>query len=275
MNGEKLKFLVLENEAYNYLDIKQFLEGEGYEVLSLPGIPIIGKYEDAIQVCNFEIPHIAILDIDLRDNGEIFSLENTDKYKDGIDVGNYIKENFYSPIIFISKYDTDENLRRLSLIDADGFVAKVEKPYDLRQLRATIKRLIPMAEAAARKREEGTYLYIKDYSDKSNDRELYSKKLVIWDNLKFVMTSKDLKNKAVLELGNGKKYIYNKSLTDCQKELPPFFIRFTSYMIINAKFLDGKGRKSEWVRYIDNNRYEISESYRSESTLAIINKYHA
>lgn len=259
MSGGKIKILLVEDEALNYLDIKQFLEDEGFAVLNMSGKMLIDNYEDALLVCENEIPHLAILDIQIK--GE----------KDGLDIATYIRENYYSPVIILSSFDTDENLRRAAIIGIDGFAVKMEKPYNLKQLNAIIRLLLPLAEAAAKRREENIFLSVKEYSDKQTGNDSFSLKRFKLDELMFIKTIPGNKNNILLELKNGQKYLSHKSLKDFSHELPVNFIRFAGDKIINAKFIDGKG-KSPWVYYIGKERFEIAEAYRTDDLKAILNK---
>jgi DNA-binding response OmpR family regulator len=261
MSGGKIKMLLVEDEALNYLDIKQFLEDEGFGVLGLPGKMLIDNYDDALLVCENEIPHIAILDIQIK--GE----------KDGLDIATYIRENYYSPVIILSGFDTDENLRRAAIIGIDGFAVKMEKPYNLKQLHAIIRLLLPLAEAAAKRREESIFLSVKEYHEKKTGEDSFNLKRIMLDELMFIKTIAGNKNSVLLQLKNEQKYISHKSLKDFSKELPIGFIRFSGDKIINAKFIDGKG-KSPWVYYVGQERFEIADAYRTDELKAILNKLH-
>lgn len=253
----KIKILLVEDDAYNYLDVQQVLESEGYEVLALPGRSYIDNYNDAIAVAQADIPHIAILDIQIKGD------------KDGIEIGQFIRENYYSPVIFLSSFNTDENLRRSGIMGADGFVVKLGKPLELRQLKTDIKRLLPLAEIADKQRKEGRFFYVKEIKEGKDTGAGFRKTRILWNELSFVRTTVLAKNSSVLYLSNGREFLYHKSLTECQTELPPHFIRFSGQEIINAKLFTSQG-KSDWVYYIGDKRYEVSEAYRTEKTLAIL-----
>ncbi len=259
MSGKKIKILLVEDEALNYLDIKQFLEGEGFAVLSLPGKIIIDNYKDALLVCDNEIPHLAILDIQIK--GE----------KDGLDIAAYIRKNYYSPVIILSGFDTDENLRRAAIIGIDGFAVKMEKPYNLKQLHASIRLLLPQADAAAKKREESIFISVKEFSDKNSSDDAFSLRRIVLNELMFVKTIAGNKNSVVLEMKNKQKYVSHKSLKDFGEELPVNFLRFSGDKIINTNFLDGKGR-SPWVYFIGKERFEIADAYRTPELAAVLNK---
>jgi len=259
MSGEKIKILLVEDEALNYLDVKQFLEDEGFKILSLPDKMLIDNYDDAIAMCENEIPHIAILDIQIR--GE----------KDGLDIAAYIRENYYSPVIILSSYATSENIRRASLLGVDGFTKKIEKPYNLEQLRITLGLLLPLAEAAAKRREESIFLYVKGFNEKGEADDSFSMKRIFLNELVFIKTMPGNKNHVFLEMKNAQKYVSHKSLKDFSDELPINFVRFTGDRIINTNFLDGKGR-SQWVYFRGKERFEIADIYRTEELKAILNK---
>lgn len=259
MIGEKIKFLLVEDEASNFLDIKQFLEDEGYGVLNLPGKMLVDNYDDALLVCEKEIPHIAILDIQIKGN------------KDGLDIATYVRENYYSPVIILSGFDTDENLRRAALIGIDGFAVKMEKPYNLKQLKVIIRLLLPLAETAAKRRQENIFLSVKEFTDKQSADAAFTLKRIKLDELVFIKTIPGHKNSLLLELKNAQKFITHTSLKDFSSKLPANFIRFSGDKIINVKFLDGKG-KSSWVFYIGQHRFEIADAYRTDGLKALLNK---
>lgn len=254
----KIKILLVEDEAYSYMHVQNILEAEGYEVLAYPGKPFIDNYEDAVAVTQTDIPHIAILDIDLGKNK-----------KDGIEIGQFIRDTYYSPVIFLSAHNNDENLRRSGMMRADGFVVKLGKPLELQQLKADIKRLLPLAEIADQIRKEGASFYVKELKGSKDTGMGFRRTRILWTELSFVRTTTMVKNSVVIYLSNGREFLYHTSLTECQAELPPHFLRFSGQEIINAKLFTSQG-KSDWVYYIDDKRYEVSEAYRTEKTLAIL-----
>lgn len=257
MDGDKIKILLVEDDALNYNRVKDFLEAEGYEVLEHPEIPIIDNYEDAIALCRQHTPHIAILDIIIKGK------------KDGLEIGQYIIERYHSPVIFLSSYNTDENLRRSGLMGADGFVVKIGKPYELRQLKADIQRLIPLAQEADRERKEGAWFHLRDINTNAG----FYRIRVRWEDIRTVTTKNAPKNSVIIQTTHGKQYNYHKSLTDFHEELPGFIVRYSNTDSVNACLFNKKG-KSEWVYYIDDNRYEIAEAFRNDRILAILRKLH-
>lgn len=253
----KLKILLVEDDAINYFDVKNVLEAEGYEVLYHPEKPFLDNYDDAIAVAQAAIPHMAILDIQLKGP------------KDGIEIGRFIRENYFSPVIFLSSFNTDENLRRSGIMGADGFVVKLGKPLELRQLKADIKRLLPLAEMADKKRKEGAFFYVKEEGAGKDSGIGFRKIRILWHALSLVRTTANPKNSVVFHLADGRKYLCHKSLTECQLELPLHFIRFSGNEVVNAHLFTSKG-KSDWVYFMGDKRYEVTEAFRTAKTLAIL-----
>lgn len=260
MNGEKIKILFVEDDALNFMSVRNFLEDEGYSVMQVPGKVMIDNYADAVAACENEIPHLAILDIEIKGK------------KDGLDIAAYIRDNFYSPVIILSGKETEAYLRRARIIGVDGYTVKVEKPHDLKQLHITIRLLLPFIEDAAKKREVSAFLHVKDFAEKKTGDEFYIKRRIAWAALKIVTTDKAPKNSIVLEMDNGHKYIHRSSLTEFCDILPGYFIRVSNYETVNAGFFDGKG-KVAWVYFIGNKKYEIATAYRTDKMEAILKKY--
>lgn len=255
MDAAKMKILLVEDDALNYLDIMGFLEAEGYEVLSLPQKVMIDNYEDAVAVCEKDIPHLAILDIEIKGK------------KDGLDIAAYIRENFYSPVIILSGKESNTYLSRARAAGVDVYNAKVDKPSDLRQLNITLQLLMPLAENAARRRETSVFLHVKYMAEKKTGEDIYIRKRIDWMELQLVTTEKAPKNNVVLQMADSRKFIYRSSLTDMTALLPDYFIQINNFEIVNANFFDGKG-KIPWVYFIGLKKYEISGIFRTEAAAA-------
>jgi two-component system, LytTR family, response regulator LytT len=259
MSGEKMNILLVEDDALNYLDVRDFLEDEGYNVMAIPGKEIIDNYDDAVAACETKIPHMAILDIEIKGK------------KDGLDIAKYIRDNFYAPVIILSGKNTDAYLHRAGSIGVNGYTAKVGKPYDLKQLHINIRMLLPQAEDAARLREESAFLHVKDFNENKTGEEFYIKRRIAWAALKLITTDRAPKNSVTLEMNDGHKYIYRASLTEFLELLPAFFVRINNFEVVNARFFDGKG-KVDWVYFIGNKKYEIAPAYRTEKAVLLLNK---
>lgn len=259
MEGEKIKILLVEDDVTAFLDIRDFLEEEGYEVLSLPGRTVIDSFETAVAACKQAIPHLAILDIML--NGE----------RDGLELAAYIREQFFSPVIILSGKEGDGFIRRASQIGVDNYILKADKPYDVKQLAVTIKRLLPLAEDSAKKRTTGAFLHVRDAGSRPGESEFYIQRRIEWRSLKFITTDKAPRNNVFLEMANGQQYIYRSSLAEVKALLPPVFIQVSNFLVVNAGFFDAKG-KSPWVYFIGNRKFEIATAYRSPELEAFLSR---
>jgi len=261
MSGKKIKILLVEDKTLTYLDVKKVLEEEGYLVLNHPEKVIIDNYADAVLVVEKDIPHIAVIDIEIKGD------------RDGIEIGQHIRSRFFSPVIFLSGKNTPENLRRTDLMGAEGFVVKHGKPYELEQLKTDISRLKSLAMLADKRRTEGAFFHIKQVNNEKSNDFGFRKIRILWHELQFVRTIAGSKNNVCFTLSNKKEYMYHKSMNDTIKELPPYLLRFSGREIINSNYFNGRG-KGEWVYYIDNDRFEVSPEYRTDATRAQLNKLY-
>lgn len=248
MESEKIKILLVEDDAINYRRVKTFLENEGYQVLQQPDVPLLDNYEDALAVCAREVPHIAVLDIQIK--GE----------RDGLQIGAFIRAKYRCPVIFLSGHNNDENLRRTGDLGADGFVVKLGKPLRLTQLRADIQRLIPRALQVANERKEGGWFSLRDLTGNGG---FYNMRL-LWKNIYSVTTREAPRNSILIKTLDGKTFVNHQSLTEFMQELPQYIFRYNNSDAINGRLFNRKG-KSIWVNFIDNTKYEVSEPFRSEA----------
>lgn len=259
MEGGKINILLVEDDVTAFLDIRDFLQEEGYEVLSLPGRTVIDSYETAVAACKQAIPHLAILDIMLSGK------------RDGLELAAYIREHFFSPVVILSGKEGDGFIRRAVQIGVDNYIVKADKPYDLKQLAVTIKRLLPLAADSAKKRTSSAFLHVRDAVAPAGESEFYLQKRIEWAALKFITTDKAHRNNLVLEMANGQQYIYRSSITEFKTLLPPVFVQVSNFLLVNASFFDAKG-KSSWVYFIGNKKFEIAPAYRSPELEAFLNR---
>lgn len=248
-----MKILLVENDTLNFHRVKDFLEAEGHTIIEHPEYGIVDNYEDALLLYKQEMPHIAILDIEL--NGK----------KSGLDIGQYITERYNTPIIFLSGHGTDENLRRSGLMGANGFVLKITKPYDLDQLKANIKLLTLQAETAWNERKEGAWFHLRDVQSNLG----FCKTRLLWNEVLFITTKNAPKDSVLINMTDGRQYVCHRSLTDLHEDLPATIIRHTKTLSVNACFFNRNG-KVIWVNYIDNERYEVEPAFRNEKIEAIL-----
>ncbi|MFN4314024.1 MAG: response regulator [Chitinophagaceae bacterium] len=258
MENEKIKILLVEDDAINYSRVKTFLEKEGYEVLQQPDVPIIDNYDDAVALCARQIPHIAILDIQIK--GE----------RDGLDIGAYIRDNYQCPVIFLSGHNNEENLRRTARIGADGFVVKLGKPLRLVQLKTDLLRLVPRALQVYSERKESGWFYLRDLNSNGG----FYKIRLQWNNIHTITTRDAPRNSILITTIDGKRYVSHQSLSEFMLELPSYIIRYSNSDAVNARLFNRKG-KSIWINYIDEKRFEISEPFRNEEIADLLKALHS
>ena len=257
MESEKIKILVVEDDAISYGRVERFLKNEGYEVLRQPDVPIIDNYDDAVAVCMREPPHIAILDIEIKGK------------RDGLEIGAFIRAKFLSPVIFLSSKNNDENLRRTADMGADGFVVKLGKPFRLTQLKADIIRLIQRALQVAGERKKAGWFSLRDLNGHGG---FYQMRLE-WKNIRTITTRDAPRNSIIIHTLDGKSYVNHQSLTEFMQELPNYIIRYNNSEAINGRLFNRKG-KSIWINFIDDTRYEVSESFRTPELEAVLKQLH-
>lgn len=105
--------LVVEDETIIALDIKEVLEGEGYDVITVKTV------EKAIEIINDEKPCLVLLDVNLKQD------------KDGIDLGNYLLKNDKIPYIYITSYSDKLTIDRIKVTRPHGYIAKPFKTVDI------------------------------------------------------------------------------------------------------------------------------------------------
>lgn len=109
-----VKILVVEDEQIISMQICDFLENIGYQVL-----PPVTNYEEAVVFLHSEKPDIAILDIELEGD------------KTGMDIAKYIKEHIHIPFIFLTIKANRETIERAKLLNPPAYLVKPFKKEDL------------------------------------------------------------------------------------------------------------------------------------------------
>ena len=110
----KINVLVVENESIVSKDIQHSLKKLGYHVV---GASSTGEL--AIELVRSTSPDIVLMDIMLK--GDI----------NGIDTAKIIKENYSTPIIFITAYADEATLSKAKLSEPSGYIIKPFKEIDL------------------------------------------------------------------------------------------------------------------------------------------------
>jgi DNA-binding NarL/FixJ family response regulator len=77
------------------------------------------NFGDACEMIQNERPEILLVDINLND------------YKDGVDLAEYVNQNFEIPIIFLSANADEMTIERCKAVHPKSFLVKPFKPQDL------------------------------------------------------------------------------------------------------------------------------------------------
>jgi len=116
---EKIRILIVEDEALVAEDLKEMLQGFGYEV---PGIADTG--EKAIALTGEHHPDLVLMDINLA--GEM----------DGITAGGTIRSRWDIPIIYVTAFATPAIIDRAKKTTPSGYIIK---PFNERQIQTAIE----------------------------------------------------------------------------------------------------------------------------------------
>lgn len=258
MTGKK-KILLVEDRSLIFNDIAGFLEEKGFAVLRKEENKAVTTYEDAVDLFHEQQPDMAVLDIQLKSE------------KDGIELAAYMHRFNNLPIIFLSEFNTFENINRAKELMPNAFIVKTQKPVDMVQLWAAINMAIPHILKSAKHKSPGKFLKVleielplfENYNDERDplDKETYFN----WDDFTYIEAGKQIKKNHVLIHTHNKKrgYLLRSSLKHMESELPRQFIRIHDNYIINAEKITA--RKFPTRIYIDTLMFEMSETYRKEA----------
>ena len=125
--------MVVEDEYVIANDIKHSLQGMGYHVCSM-----VSSGEEAVERVSRDRPDLVLMDIVLRDE------------MDGIEAARQIGSRFNVPVVFLTSYADEDVLPRARAASPFGYLVK---PFDNRELNATIKMALDRAALEAKLRE--------------------------------------------------------------------------------------------------------------------------
>ena len=122
---EKMKVMIVEDDAIIGMDIEHRVRRLGYEVTG-----VADNAEEAINLAADTKPDIALMDIRLR--GDI----------DGIDTARMLKEQFALPVIFITAY-SDLKMRSRALdLNPAGYIVKPIREVELKNTLEEARKII-------------------------------------------------------------------------------------------------------------------------------------
>ncbi|MEO5890103.1 MAG: response regulator [Ferruginibacter sp.] len=265
MSGKR-KVLLVEDEYILYQELAEFFEAKGFEITRFDDDRAVDNYEDACKLLKQYEPDFAVLDIRIKGK------------KDGIELGSFIRKHYQIPVIYLSAFDTYENLDRIRQTGGDGFVIKVDKPVDKKQLWATVQLLLPRYEATVKKRTLGSFFRVKEMdirqdanrqriTAKEQDDPVEVEKFLKWQDIVFIESF----NNKIAGSGNNnilmhtrdanRGYMMRGSLNELEPKLPTQFVRVDQSTIINLGEVTGRN-KTGTVYFINTMSFKISDTYR-------------
>jgi two-component system response regulator LytT len=251
---QPLKVLLVENESLIYSDLVDFFEANDCEVLKHSRYGIVDSYEAALDVLKTNIPHIAVLDIELEGK------------KTGIQLGNYIIEHFWCVVMIVTGKSTKENHTAASRFGA--FIVKRDKPLDKIQLIADLERLKPIAEQMGLRRTLGSFFDVTEFPIIKERKEI--RKNIQWDDIKYIRTKDAAKNNVAFTLKSSRHCKWQTPLTmdELEKELPPFIVRFNPGEFVNVKHID-RSSNTPYTYYMGDMTFNITGAYKISASALI------
>ncbi len=131
---DSARVMIVEDEASVAVDLRQRLMRLGYSVTS-----ITASGEESIPRAEAERPDIVLMDIRLRDE------------MDGVEAARQIHADFDIPVVFLTAYSDSELLDRARTVGSFGYLIK---PFDERELQATLEMALYKAKAERELRRE-------------------------------------------------------------------------------------------------------------------------
>lgn len=267
------KVLIVEDEFILYDELAEFFQEQGFKIAGYNGNNTpVDTYDKAIEILHKEEPDFAILDIEIKGD------------KDGLEIGNYIRQHFNIPIVFLTAHDNYQNMERATNMAADGFVIKHDKPVNKKQLWADVRLLKNKIELTQARRKQGSFLKVKEIDIEVLERKhkavrqrpedpVEIETYIKWEEIKAIVSSNKISHNNILiyARNSSKGYFYRSTLNEIELLLPDYFARFNQSTIVNLYAVTAKG-KSSTIYYLDDMRADISDTYK-EAALQKINLY--
>ncbi len=224
MTNSNLKILVVEDEYITQKTICNYLTEIGYQVIGATM-----DAEDAIEILNTTEVDFAILDITIQGD------------RNGIWLGNYIKENYNIPHLFLTAYADTETITSALKTEPLGYLVK---PFQKHDLFAAIE--IAILNFSKSKTSNLQQIIVKH-------QEVY-KKIDLTDVL-FIESDK---NYLILNCEN-EKYRYRSTINEFIKLLPQQFLQSHKGFVVNTNKISSF---SNSIIYIDNFKIPISKTFK-------------
>jgi CheY-like chemotaxis protein len=118
----KNRIAVVEDEGIVAMDISNCLSSLGYEVVF-----VADSGEKAIENLGKIPADLMLMDVELK--GEL----------NGLETAVIIKEKHNIPVVFLTAFEDDITLKKISAMSSDGFLVK---PFEDEELKKTVERIL-------------------------------------------------------------------------------------------------------------------------------------
>ncbi len=115
----KKRIVVVEDEGIVAMDISKCLSSLGYEV-----VLISDSGEKTLKELENLQADLILMDVELKGN------------LNGLETTKIIKEKFSIPVVFLTAFEDDATLQKISSMSSDGFLVK---PFEDEQLKQTVE----------------------------------------------------------------------------------------------------------------------------------------
>ncbi len=206
------RILIVEDDVNIAENIEEILELLGYV-----NIDIANSANQAIKIIKKYRPDMIFMDIKLKGD------------KDGIELGEILKQMVDAPLVFVTSYSDPTIIERAKRINPAGFIVK---PFNTNDIHAIVeivlynKRVNPISDAASVKsKDESPYLvtdavYIK--ADNAYEKVPYTEIYYVEAN-----------GNMVTIFTKNRNYTIRKSMKDMEEKLPShLFLRVQKSFIV-------------------------------------------
>ena len=215
MEMSKLKVLIVEDDLMISESLKDILR-----ILNHKVVGVADNADEAIELCNKDLPDLALLDIQI--SGDI----------DGVDLAEIIRDQFDIPFIFTTAYADNETVLRARDKGPFGYLVK---PYGVKEVNAAIQ--IAKASFDRLKTAEKAAINLSKIVDNSIFLKVDSKLIKVKiEDILYV----EAKGDYVLFKTKSKSYIVQTSMKHVEKKLSPFWFQkiHRSFIINLSKIVD-------------------------------------
>jgi len=210
--SKSINILIVEDNVLIADDMQMILEDMGYNVAAN-----VTSYEKAVEALNNNTIDLALLDIQLATE------------KTGINVGEYIREKFDIPFVFVTSNSDKETVNQAKHVKPNGYLVK---PFEEKDLFTTIEITMSNFQESETSDSEGSSTS-KNLLKKSifvKDSHLYRK--IVFKDILYIKSD----NVYIEIYTTGKTYVVRSTLKDFLKKLPKNdFYRTSKSYIINIK----------------------------------------